>query len=98
MHKILGANWVTTVLGWGAILAGSIAVKPDLVGFLPANMQPTIVGVCTLVAVVSAGGFAYQVKSKNVTGGVVQQTASGGVAPPDAQNRSASVQDTKLSS
>ncbi len=91
MTQLLGANWQTTVWGWVAILATAIAAKPDLISFLPESVRPTVVGICGLVAIIAAGGFAYQVKSKNVTGGTIQQTATGAVAP----TTSTSVQETK---
>lgn len=79
MKKLLGANYLTTVLGWITILAVAIATKPDLIAFLPDSWEPYVSGICGLIAVVSAGSFAYQTKSKDVTGGSVQQDFSGNI-------------------
>ncbi len=91
MIKLLGANWQTTLWGWITILAGAIVVDPTVISFLPDPSEPWIIGFSKLIAIVAGGTFAYQVKSKNVTGGTVQQTATGAVAP----TTSTSVQETK---
>jgi len=94
MNKLLGANWSTTVSGAIFTLAIAIAADPKLISFLPDSWESTVQGICGLLAVLAGGTFAYQVKSKNVTGGTVQQTADGSVASPMSQRESASVVTT----
>jgi hypothetical protein len=86
MNKLFGANWWTTV--WGSIttVSAAIAIKPELIAFLPDNYEPTVSGVAVFIFVLSGGVFAHGVKSKNVTGGTVQQTASGAPAAPGTQD------------
>ena len=71
MNSILGANWRTTLSGWSAILASAIAIKPELVAFLPDTARSYVTGIAGLIAVVSGGTFAAQAKDRNVTGGTV---------------------------
>ncbi len=80
MTKILGANWPTTLSGGLFTVAIGITADPHLIAFLPASWQGSTQGICGLIALLSGGAFAYQAKSKNVTGGTVQQTADGAVA------------------
>ena len=80
MPKIIGANWSTTISGGLFTIAIAIAADPHLIAFLPASWQGWTQGICGLIAILSGGTFAYQAKSKNVTGGTVQQTADGAVA------------------
>jgi hypothetical protein len=70
----LGPNWVTTVLGFVTLVMGAISVKPDVVAFLPDNIEGYVVGVANLITLVSGGAFAVKVKSSNVTGGEVPST------------------------
>jgi len=86
MDKIFGANWWTTLWGWITVAAGAIALKPEVIGFLPDAWEPTIVGIAGFVTVLSGGIFAAGVKSRNVTGGSVQQTLSGATAPEGKQS------------
>jgi hypothetical protein len=95
MTKLLGANWSTTVSGVIFTLAIAIAADPKLISFLPDEWEGTVTGICGLIAVVAGGTFAYQVKSKNVTGGTVQQTSTGAVASIGSQEQSSSVIETR---
>jgi len=92
MTKLFGANWLTTLWGWITIAAGAIALYPQSVEFLPDSIEGYVKGIAGLVALIAGGAFAAQVKSRNVTGGTVQQTADGAVASPAS---STSVQETK---
>jgi hypothetical protein len=74
MNNIFGPNWKTTVTGWITTLALAIAVKPDLIAFLPDSFEKTASGIAGLIAVVAAGTFAAVSKDRNVTGGTVPQT------------------------
>jgi hypothetical protein len=86
MSKLLGANWWTTL--WGSIttVAAAIAIKPELIAFLPDNYEPTVSGIAVFIFVLSGGVFAHGVKSKNVTGGSVAQTLSGAIAKEGTQS------------
>src|SRR5437868_6376193 len=92
MKKLLGANWQTTL--WGGIFAVStaIAASPTLVSFLPERAQNYVRGFAGIIVAASGVKFAIEAKSRNVTGGTVQQTASGDVARPST--KSVSVVDT----
>lgn len=95
MNKVFGANWWTTLWGFITVAAGAIAVRPEIIKFLPESWQSTISGVSLFITVVAGGVFSVGVKSKNVTGGMVQQTADGSVANPVAVGGvSKSVADT----
>jgi hypothetical protein len=72
--NILGPNWKTTLSGGVFTLAIAIAADNKLVAFLPQSWQGTVCGLAGLIAVLSGGTFAYQVKDRNVTGGSVPQT------------------------
>lgn len=78
--KMFGANWRTSLSGFILLCSGAIALKPDIVNFLPDNIKGYVIGVATFVVFVSGGTFVVSVKDKQVTGGTVQQTASGAVA------------------
>lgn len=92
MTKIFGANWWTTVWGFITVAAGAISARPDIIAFLPDSWEPTISGLALFVTVIAGGVFAVGVKSRNVTGGTVQQTADGSVA---ATRSTTSVVETK---
>lgn len=99
MTKILtstfGANWWTSLWGYIALATAAIALKPDIISFLPDFMEPTIVGISTFITFVSGGVFVAGVKSKNVTGGTVQQTSDGAVASRSSTDNSSAVTETK---
>jgi len=69
MNTILGANWRTTLSGWVAVLASTVAVNPDLVSFLPEPVRHIVTGLAGTVAVISGSTFATQAKDKQVAGG-----------------------------
>lgn len=92
MNKLFGANWKTSISGLVTVAATVISAKPDLIAFLPDSIEGTTSGIAGLIAAISAGYFALNTKDKNVTGGTVQQTASGNVAVNSSQ--SSSVNDT----
>lgn len=73
LESTLGANWRTTLSGSLFVVAGGIAARPDLVGFLPDSIRGYVVGAATLTAFLSGGTFATLAKDKQVTGGSVQQ-------------------------
>lgn len=86
MSKLLGANWWTTL--WGSItaIAGVIAARPEVIAFLPDRYEGTVSGVAVFITAVAGIIFAHGVKSKEVTGGTVQQTISGSPAEPGTQD------------
>ena len=71
MNTVLGANWLTTLSGWIAVLASAVAINPGLVAFLPEPVRTYVTGLAGVVAVLSGGTFATQAKDRNVTGGTV---------------------------
>jgi hypothetical protein len=95
MKTILGANWLTTVLGIGEkgfyAVAGFILLYPDLLRSLipPADDKYFAAGVAFLGFIIG-GTKDYQTKDKNVTGGTVQND------PPALTPNSPGVQKTAL--
>ena len=74
MTRILGANWITTVFGWLAILACAIHFDPTLAAFLPESVAKYVVGFSGWIAVLFAGITVSKVKDARVTGGVKPAT------------------------
>lgn len=71
-------NIVTTI--WGSIFTFALALptliqaEPELFDFIS---EPWLKGIklfCAIVALLSGGSFAYNTKSKNVTGGTIPAT------------------------
>jgi len=83
MTKIFGANWASTVWGFLFAIAIAIANTPSIIAPLPDAVEPYIIMICILI---TGSGFAASVKSRNVTGGTVQQTVSGAKADEGTQN------------
>ena len=88
----LPANWKTTVSGIGAALFSALtllAALPYQFGDISAVFPPEWKGKIVTASAIAA--FALKVwnsvaqKDRNVTGGNVQQTLSGNVAPDGAQ-------------
>ena len=71
LESLLGANWRTTLTGWITVAASAIAIKPELVAFLPDPPRGWITGTAGLIAVLSGGTFAAQAKDRQVTGGTM---------------------------
>ena len=71
IESLLGANWRTSVTGWITVAASAIAIKPELVAFLPDPPRGWITGAAGLIAILSGGTFAAQAKDRQVTGGTV---------------------------
>lgn len=85
MGNLFGANWWTTLWGFITVAAGAITVKPEIIAFLPDSWEPTVSGIALFVSVIAGGVFSVGVKSRNVTGGSVQQTVHGAVAAEGSQ-------------
>jgi len=68
VEKILGANWRTNLSGWLTLLLGAIALKPDLVDFVPEPWRGYLVGIAGLFAFVTGAAFVSNAKDKQVTG------------------------------
>jgi hypothetical protein len=82
MNNPLGANWKSTLTGaisnvLGAIVTGSLVFPTDF-----HNPRQIALFVCVILATAFGIQFANQTKSKDVTGGTVQQDAAGQVAVP----------------
>lgn len=84
MKFLIGANWKPTVLGGLTMLCLFITTNPDLISaVLDPVLSKRIFGIASLVS-----GFITfsNIKSRNVTGGTVQQTTNGAVAMPGTQS------------
>jgi len=86
IKRFLGANWWTTAWGFVTVGAGAIYAKPEIIAFLPDKAEPVISGVSFFITVIAGGVFAHGVKSKEVTGGTVQQTIAGNPARKGTQD------------
>jgi hypothetical protein len=93
MSKILGANWQTTVSGIGtaifSILTGLAALPytmGDLATIIPPEYKAKVFFWSAIATAVLKVWNSIQQKSKNVTGGSVQQTVNGAVADPGTQS------------
>jgi hypothetical protein len=89
MVWLLGANWKTTVSGIGAaiadgltMLAGLSYTLGDAATIIPPYWKPKVFAVSFVAAFIMRVWNSRAQKSKTVTGGVVQQTATGAVADP----------------
>jgi hypothetical protein len=85
MSKLLGANWQTTLTGglqalFTALVTGTLTFPKDW-------HSPGQVFLFALVVIGTFFGFKFAVatKSKDVTGGSVQQTVDGKLAEPGTQ-------------
>jgi hypothetical protein len=94
LSKLIGANWRTSLWGGITLISVTIATTPSIVAFLPDSIEGYVKGIAGLIAFASGGAFLANVKDKQVTGGIVQQTATGAVASVIAQAQSSSVEDT----
>lgn len=71
-------NIVTTI--WGGIFTLALALptliqaEPELFDFVSEPWLKAIKLVCTLLVLLSGGSFAYNTKSKDVTGGTIPAT------------------------
>jgi hypothetical protein len=91
--KLLGANWQTTVSMVGGTIGAALTFlstvsydQGPIAMVIPMKYKPTvalIAGAATLILWIWNG---VQQKSKNVTGGIVMQTASGAIAEPGTQS------------
>lgn len=85
MARIFGANWKTTFTGglqsvFFAVVTGTLAFPSDW-----HDPKQVALFVCVFLATFFGVKFAQTAKDKEVTGGVVQQTASGAVADRGTQ-------------
>jgi hypothetical protein len=94
MGKLLGANWRTSASGLLTVTAAVISTQPTLIAFLPHSVQVWVQGIAGLVAAISGAYFALMAKDRQVTGGVVQQTADGSVASRVSHESSTAIGDT----
>lgn len=93
MSKIFGANWKTTVSGIGSAifsLLTILAVFPETMGSLAPLLPEEYRRYIVIAGAVGAAGLkvwnSIAQKSKEVTGGSVQQTISGAPAAEGTQN------------
>lgn len=90
--KLLGANWKTTVSMIGATLMSALTFlatvsydQGPIALVIPPKYKPTVTLIAGTAAMVLFFWNGIQQKSKDVTGGMVQQTASGAVADAGTQ-------------
>lgn len=102
LANLLGANWKTTVSGIGAaVFAGltTLAGLPYELGsiaeILPPTWKPLIFKGSLAATILLKVWNSFAQKSKEVTGGTVQQDTSGSAASAAAQNRSPLIDATK---
>lgn len=91
--KILGANWQTTVSMIGGVLMGALTWlstlsydQGSIAMIIPIEYKPLVTKIAGIAALILFAWNGIKQKDKNVTGGVVQQTASGAVADPGTQS------------
>jgi hypothetical protein len=82
MNNPLGASWKSSVTGLITLATGAISFKPEIIAFLPDTLEHYLIGISNFVVFVSGGAFVLSVKDRNVTGGTVQQDATGKIAVP----------------
>lgn len=85
MSKIFGANWNTTVFGglqalFSAFVAGTITFPTDW-----SDKKQVVLFILVIIGTFFGLKFAVDAKSRNVTGGTVQQTTSGARAEEGTQ-------------
>jgi hypothetical protein len=93
LARIFGANWKTTVSGIGAALFGLLTILAalpyemgDLANLFPPAWKAKIAATAAVAAALLKVWNSVAQKSKEVTGGMVQQTVSGAVADPGTQS------------
>ncbi len=82
---LFGASWKTSASGYATMIALAIHEKPQLIAWIP---EPEKGVIWNLSEYLFFGGFlvmANRMKDKTITGGTVQQTASGATAAPGTQ-------------
>lgn len=89
MSKLFGANWTTTVSGIGGVLMAFITWLSTLsydngaiAMVIPIQYKPLVTKIAGIATLALLCWNAIQQKSKNVTGGSVQQDMSGSPVPP----------------
>lgn len=82
---LFGANWWTSVSGLTAVLSAVIHGKPEVIGWIPEPVRTVIWSISEYFFFAGLAGLAIGAKAKNVTGGTVQQTASGAKADEGTQ-------------
>lgn len=101
MSKIFGANWRTSVSQIGVAIFSLLTILSalpysmgDLATIIPPDWKSKVFTIAaTATAILRVWNGLVQ-KDKNVTGGVIQQTAEGAVATRGSQD-SSSVLETK---
>lgn len=68
LETFFGANWRTNLSGYLTLLLAAVAVKPELVDFLPEPWRGYVTGAATLFAFVSGTAFVANTKDAKVSG------------------------------
>src|SRR5437660_5108997 len=85
MARIFGANWTTTLSGYLTLMFAAIYTQPELIHWVPEPEQGIIWNISKYLAGAGFLTLVHQTKSKNVTGGNIQQTLDGSLAPATKQ-------------
>lgn len=83
---LFGANWKTSLSGFVAIIAYFIHGHPQYLHWISEPFQGFIWQGSEYIFYGGLAKLAQQVKDKNVTGGIKQQTTSGATAEPGTQS------------
>lgn len=93
MGKLFGANWKTTASMIGGVLMAALTwlstISYDqgaIAMVIPIEWKPFVAKTAGIATLLLFAWNGIRQKDKNVTGGVIQQTASGNVAAPGTQN------------
>lgn len=79
---LFGANWSTSLPGYVTVIALAIHEKPVLIGWMPEPAKGVIWNLTEYIFGAGILVLANRAKSKNVTGGNIQQDAQGQIATP----------------
>lgn len=82
---LFGANWKTSAIGFGTLLAYFIHGHPQYLHWISEPLQDIVWQGSEWLFYGGFAAFAKQVKDKTVTGGIVQQTQSGATADKGTQ-------------
>lgn len=79
---LFGANWKTSLSGYITVLAYFVHEQPQVIQWISEPFRTLVWNASEWIFLGGFLAFAQQVKSRGVTGGHVQQDATGRVATP----------------
>lgn len=80
---LFGANWKTSLSGYVAIASGVIHSKPELIAWIPEPTKGLIWNISEYIFIGAIGTFVVRAKDKSVSGGSIQQDATGAAVKPE---------------